>query len=63
MNTYTTRQDAIAYAIEPALGEYADQHDLDAIFEATFAYDADAQAFVQTADDETFWAAVEANAL
>ena len=31
MNLYTTRDDAIHYEITLALGEYADEHDIDAI--------------------------------
>ena len=59
-DTYTTKQDAITYAILPALGEYAADHDVDAIFDATFTYEG--TGFVQTASVEEFWAAVEANA-
>lgn len=43
-----------------ALGEFAADHDVDAIFNATFAYEG--AGFVQTATVEEFWAAVEANA-
>ncbi len=59
-DTYTTKQDAIEQAILPALGEYADDHNIDAIFDATFAYEG--AGFVQTATVDEFWVAVEANA-
>ena len=61
--TYTTKTDAINYAILPALGDFAGEHDAEAIFEATFTYDAEAGGFVQTATTDEFWAAVEAAAL
>ena len=59
-DTYTTKQDAIEQAILPALGEFAADHDVDAIFNATFAYEG--AGFVQTATVDEFWAAVEASA-
>ena len=59
-DTYTTKQDAIEQAILPALGEFAADHDVDAIFNATSAYEG--AGFVQTATVDEFWAAVEANA-
>lgn len=62
MTIFTTRQDAIDHAIAPALDKVAD-FDLDAIFEATFTYDAARQGFVQTADEDEFWAAVQAAAV
>lgn len=62
MNIFTTRQDAIDHAIAPALDKVTD-FDLDAIFEATFTYDAARQGFVQTADEDEFWAAVQAAAV
>lgn len=61
MTTYTTNLDAIA-AIREALGEHADQHDLDAIFDEAYAYDPEAQGFVQTVDTDEFWAIVERHA-
>lgn len=70
MNTqrYTTRQDAVEQVILPSLGEYADGHNIDAIFEACFAYDPcsghiqDA-GFVQIATEGEFWETVQRHAL
>ena len=36
---YTTKNDAIEQYIEPALGNYTDDFDMDAIFEDFFRYD------------------------
>lgn len=67
---YTTRQDAINHEVIPALGDYRDDYDHDAIFEATFDYRTDtdergnevltAAGFERTADDTEFWEAVKA---
>lgn len=63
---YTTRQDAeqqIITAIENGDVEDARaEFDIDAIFEATHEYSAELQQFVQTADVERFWIAVQENA-
>ena len=59
-DTYTTKQDAIEQAILPALGEFAADHDVDAIFNATFAYGG--PGLGQPAPDDEFWAADEAHA-
>lgn len=67
---YATRQDAIEQYVVPALGDYGNDYDHDAIFEATFAYRADHDergnevltnaGFERTADDIEFWEAVKA---
>ncbi|WP_166345181.1 hypothetical protein [Phytoactinopolyspora limicola] len=67
MTTYTTNLDAIeaiATAIEAGGTDTAhrDEYDLDAIFRATHEYDAEAGGFVQTVDEDGFWAAVQRQA-
>lgn len=57
MQVYTTKQDALDYALLPALQEYAGDSDVDAIFEDTFTWVGNG--YVQSADIEDFWAAVE----
>jgi hypothetical protein len=66
---YTTRTDAIEQAIIPALGEYADDFDIEAIAGDTFAYQVDTDAdgnellntagFEQIVDDAEFWTIAE----
>lgn len=63
ITTYTTRQDAFDYAIEPALGEYVADYDMDAIFDTCFAYNQARQGFEQIVDVDGFWASVERHAL
>lgn len=58
---FTTKQDAIAQVITPALGDYADDFDIDQIFDATFEYDG--KGFTQIVDQDTFWAEVEKAAI
>jgi hypothetical protein len=64
---YTTKDAVIEQVIVPAIEASgvarADEYDLDAIFDATFEYDPDLQAFVQDGTVEDFWAAVEKAAL
>lgn len=60
--TLTTRQDVTAEIIE-ALGEYAQEHDVDRIADACYAYNAEAQRFEQIVDTDGFWAEVEKAAL
>jgi hypothetical protein len=60
--TFTTDRDAIDF-IRECLGEYAADHNLRAIFEEAFDYDAARQAFVQAVDVDEFWAIVERNAI
>lgn len=38
MDIYTTKQDYIAQVIEPVLGEYAADHDIDAIADAMLVW-------------------------
>lgn len=52
---YGTSHDAIEQAIVPALGDHADDFDVEAIFAECFAYQADSQGFVQVVDTDTFW--------
>lgn len=69
---YTTKTDAIEQAILPALGEYAADHDIDAIFDEAFAYRIDTNdrgqelldsaGYEQTVDTDDFWAIVAKHA-
>ncbi len=62
---YTTRPDAIEQAILPALGDHADDYDVDAICQETFDYRVDTDqhgnellntaGFEQTVTDDEFW--------
>jgi hypothetical protein len=61
-STFTNARDALD-SIREALGEYAEDHNLRAIFEEAFEYDRERQAFVQTAYFDAFWAIVERNAI
>lgn len=66
---FTTITDVIDQAITPALGEYGDDHDLEAIAREAFEYkvDTDEQGnellntagFEQVVDDADFWAIAE----
>lgn len=60
--TFTTSSDALD-SIREALGEYAEDHDLPAIFGEAFDYDYERQVFVQAVDFIEFWAIVERNAV
>jgi len=67
MSTFTTATDAkaeIATTIENSgvVEDAAAEYDVDAIFDATYGFDATTQVFVQTADVDTFWAEVESHA-
>ena len=71
MSIYTTKQDYIAQAIEPALGEYAAGHDIDAIADAMLIWHDEINDKGQAIDnksgymedeDRDFWAVVEAHA-
>ena len=61
--TYTTRHDAIAYVAEIIENgqALADEFNVDAIVDDCFTFDADAQAFVLTADSDGFWDSVQRN--
>lgn len=66
---YTTKSDVIEQAILPALGEYADDYDTDAIADAAFDYRVDTNeqgqellntaGFEQVVDEDGFWTIVE----
>lgn len=58
---FTTADDAKAYiatAIE-AGDASREEFDIDAIFDAAFEYSTELQMFVQTVDEDGFWAAVQ----
>ena len=64
--TYATKQDFITFEIAHVLGEYADQHDLDAIFDETsewteFPGEAQRNGYV-VREDVDFWAIVAKHA-
>ena len=61
--TYTTRHDAIAYVAEIIENgqALADEFNVDAIVDDCFTFDADAQAFVLTANHDEFWDSVQRN--
>ena len=60
--TLTTRDDVTAEIIE-ALGEFAQEHDVDKIADACFEYSAATNRFEQVVDIDGFWAEVEKAAL
>lgn len=67
MVIYTTKQDYIAQVIEPALGEYAAEHGIDAIVDAMLIWHNDIDrlgnnGFLED-DSKDFWAVVEAHAV
>lgn len=47
---YTTRNDAIEQYIQPALGDFVSDFDVDAIFEEFFKYDREDGGFVPRGD-------------
>lgn len=57
---YTSKTDVVAQVILPALGENADDFDIDAIFDAAFGWD-DEGHLVQTVSSDEFWQIVEAH--
>lgn len=73
MTLYTTRQEAIEQAIAPALGEFGEDYDIDAIADEVLVwhdgyganpahpndYWLGAQGYTVIEDDDEFWAAVE----
>lgn len=64
MNTYTDRNEAIHNEIILALGEYADEHNIDAIAdEVLISIGEGTQYRIILNEDVDFWAVVEANAL
>lgn len=72
MTRYTTIQDVIEQAVLPALGEYADDHDADAIAREAYTYRVDHDAhgnellntagFEQAVTDDEFWQIVQRHA-
>lgn len=64
MNTYTDRNEAIYNEITIALGEYADEHDIDAIADQVLTTTGEGSSYRYILNEEVdFWAVVEANAL
>ena len=71
MSIYTTKQDYIAQAINPALGEYAEEFDIDQIADEMLHWHNEVEGngdinlgrsgFVEN-DDKDFWTVVENNA-
>ena len=60
MTTYTTRNEAVQHEIIEPLGEYAQEHDIDAIADTLIKVEDEGFTIDQDAD---FWAVVAANAL
>ena len=64
MNAYTDRNEAIHHEIITALGDYADEHDIDAIADQVLTTTGEGKDFRIILDEGVdFWAVVEANAL
>ena len=64
MNLYSTRDDAIHYEIILALGEYADEHDIEAIADQVLTTTVGVTSYYyHLNEDVDFWAVVEDNAL
>lgn len=57
---YTTKADALDYCIKPALGDFVEDFDLDAIFDDFFRYDEQERGFVER-DDVDFWDVAESH--
>ena len=55
---FSHRNEAIDRAILPSLGEYANDYDLDAIFDAAFDWDEGGRGFIQVVTDAEFWTIV-----
>lgn len=55
MTCYTTKNDAIDQYIEPALGDFASDFDMDEIFNRAFKYDKEERAFVLAIDEDDFF--------
>lgn len=58
--TYATRTDAIEQYIEPALGDYASDYDVDGIFADYFEYREDEHGFVER-EGADFWGVARAH--
>ena len=64
MTTYTDRNQATYHEITIALGDYADEHDIDAIADQVLTTTGEGKEFRIILDEDVdFWAVVEANAL
>lgn len=64
MTTYTDRHEAIHHEIITALGDYSDEHDIDAIADQVLTTTGEGKTFRIILDEDVdFWAVVEANAL
>lgn len=64
MTTYTDRHEAIHNEIIIALGDYADEHDIDAIADQVLTTTGEGTNYRIILDEDVdFWAVVEANAL
>lgn len=64
MNTYTDRNEAIHNEIILALGDYADEHDIDAIADQVLTSIGEGTNYrIILNEDVDFWAVVEDNAL
>lgn len=64
MTTYTDRNQAIHHEIIIALGDYADEHDIDAIADQVLTTTGEGSDYRYHLDEDVdFWAVVEANAL
>lgn len=62
MTTYTDRNEAIAQEITAALGQYADEHDIDAIADEVLETTGNGYRY-QIREDVDFWEIVEKHAL
>lgn len=64
MTTYTDRNQATYHEITIALGDYADEHDIDAIADQVLTTTGEGSDYRYMLDETVeFWAVVEANAL
>lgn len=64
MTTYTDRNEAIHHEIITALGDYADEHDIDAIADQVLTTTGEGKDFrIIPNENVDFWEVVEANAL
>lgn len=64
MNTYTTHDEAVQREIIEPLGEFADEHDIDAIADEVLTTTGEGVDYRWTIDEDAdFWAIVEKHAL
>lgn len=64
MNTYTTHDEAVQREIIEPLGEFADEHDIDAIADEVIVEVGEGVDYGFTIDEDAdFWAIVEKHAL